>query len=147
MVKPLEINLFFYKKASEQLKGKLNAHYGSSRYNIHYIPTTQCELEVKDGIDYMYFLIVLSKDYYFNLIDTTRLGMEKARKLLVNEQLPISEVSAAVGFSHQNNFSIAFKNTLDCHRASSEFRFNCYIKRAINSIFCNFLLVVLKCSI
>jgi AraC-like DNA-binding protein len=231
----------FYKKASEQLKGKSNALYGRSRHNIHYIPTTKSEHEVKDGIDYMYFLIVLSKDYYFNLIDRhsllhedfvreieqgnytsftsedffvtlemrrviddmincrqkgelkrmhtearilellmyqleqlggngqeqelikgddifkleqarevlksryfypptqrdlsrevglnefklrrgfkeyfgitvydyiTRLRMEKARKLLVDEQMSISEVSATVGFSHQNNFSIAFK--------------------------------------
>ncbi|MNK13815.1 Regulatory protein PchR [compost metagenome] len=231
----------FYKKANEQLKGKSNALYGRSRHNIHYIPTTKSEHEVKDGIDYMYFLIVLSKDYYFNLIDRhsllhedfvreieqgnytsftsedffvtlemrrviddmincrqkgelkrmhtearilellmyqleqlggngqeqelikgddifkleqarevlktryfypptqrdlsrevglnefklrrgfkeyfgitvydyiTRLRMEKARKLLVDEQMSISEVSATVGFSHQNNFSIAFK--------------------------------------
>lgn len=59
----------FYKKAAEQLKGKSNALYGRSRHNIRYIPTTCNEHEVKEGIDYMYFLIVLSKDYYFNLID------------------------------------------------------------------------------
>ncbi|MEJ5053871.1 helix-turn-helix transcriptional regulator [Sphingobacterium sp. MYb382] len=231
----------FYKKAAEQSKGKSNALYGRSRHNIRYIPTTSTEHEVKEGIDYMYFLIVLSKDYYFNLIDRhsilhedfvreieqgnytsfssedffvtlemrrviddmitckqigelkrmhtearilellmyqleqlggngqeqelikgddilkleqarellkqryaapptqkdlsravglnefklrrgfkeyfgitvydfiTRLRMEKARKLLIEEQLPIAEVSSFVGFSHQNNFSIAFK--------------------------------------
>ena len=59
----------FYKKASDQQKGKSNALYGRSRHNIRYIPTTTSEHEVKSGIDYMYFLIVLSKDYYFNLID------------------------------------------------------------------------------
>ncbi|MBE8719975.1 helix-turn-helix transcriptional regulator [Sphingobacterium pedocola] len=231
----------FYKKAAEQFKGKSNALYGRSRHNIRYIPTTTSEHEVKEGIDYMYFLIVLSKDYYFNLIDRhsilhedfvkeiergnytsfasedffvtlemrrviddmvncrqvgelkrihtearilellmyqleqlggngheqelikgddifkleqarevlksryaspptqkdlsrevglnefklrrgfkeyfgitvydfiTRLRMEKARKLLLEEQMTISEVTALVGFSHQNNFSIAFK--------------------------------------
>lgn len=231
----------FYKKASEQNKGKSNALYGRSRHNIRYIPTTSSEHEVKEGIDYMYFLIVLSKDYYFNLIDRhsilhedfvreieqgnytsfssedffvtlemrrviddmincrqigelkrmhtearilellmyqleqlggngqeqelikgddilkleqarellkqhyavpptqkylsrtlglnefklrrgfkeyfgitvydyiTRLRMEKARQLLIEEQMSISDVSTFVGFSHQNNFSIAFK--------------------------------------
>ncbi|WP_437921306.1 helix-turn-helix transcriptional regulator [Sphingobacterium sp. LRF_L2] len=231
----------FYKKSTEQLKGKSNALYGRSRHNIHYIPTNSSEHEVKEGIDYMYFLIVLSKDYYFNLIDRhsilhedfvreiehgnytsfasedffvtlemrrviddmincrqqgelkrmhtearilellmyqleqlggngqeqelikgndifkleearellknryvspptqkdlsravglnefklrrgfkeyfgitvydyiTRLRMEKARHLLLKEHMPISEVSNSVGFSHQNNFSIAFK--------------------------------------
>ena len=59
----------FYKKATEQLKGKPNALYGRSRHNIRYIPTTVSEHEIKKDIDYMYFLIVLSKDYYFNLID------------------------------------------------------------------------------
>lgn len=231
----------FYKKATAQFKGKSNALYGRSRHNIHYIPTTSSEHEVKEGIDYMYFLIVLSKDYYFNLIDRhsilhedfvreielgnytsfasedffvtlemrrviddmvncrqtgelkrmhtearilellmyqleqlggkgqeqelikgddifkleqarevlksrytapptqkdlsrevglnefklrrgfkeyfgitvydyiTRLRMERAKKLLLEDQLSISEVTACVGFSHQNNFSIAFK--------------------------------------
>ncbi|RKD17004.1 hypothetical protein BCY91_02290 [Pelobium manganitolerans] len=39
----------------------------------------------------------------------TRLRMEKARQLLCDEKLAISEVATMVGFSHQNNFSIAFK--------------------------------------
>ncbi len=59
----------FYKKAVDQMRGKPNALYGRSRHNIRYIPTTRSEHEVKENIDYMYFLIVLSKDYYFNLID------------------------------------------------------------------------------
>lgn len=231
----------FYKKAIDQMKGKPNALYGKSRHNIRYIPTTTNEHEIKENIDYMYFLIVLSKDYYFNLIDRhsilhedfvreiefgnytsfapedffvtlemrrviddminckqegelkrmhteahilellmyqleqlggrgqeqeiirgddilkleeardilkqrytvpptqkdlsrevginefklrrgfkeyfgitvydfiTRLRMEKAKDLLLIDQMSISEVSAVVGFSHQNNFSIAFK--------------------------------------
>lgn len=231
----------FYKKADDQLKGKSKALYGRSRHNIRYTPSANSTHEVKSGIDYMYFLIVLSKDYYFNLIDRhsilhedfvreiergnytsftdeeffvtlemrrviddiihcrqegefkrihtearilellmyqleqlggngqeqevikgddifkleqareilneryaapptqkelsrevglnefklrrgfkeyfgitvydfiTRLRMEKAKKLLVQEQRPINEVAYLVGFSHQNNFSIAFK--------------------------------------
>ncbi len=59
----------FYKKASEELRGKPNALYGRSRHNIRYSPGTSSEHEVKGGLDYMYFLIVMSKDYYFNLID------------------------------------------------------------------------------
>lgn len=59
----------FYKKATKQHKGKSNALYGRSQHNIRYIPSTSNAHEVKEGIDFMYFLIVLSKDYYFNLID------------------------------------------------------------------------------
>lgn len=59
----------FYKRASEQLKGKPNTFYGRSRHNIRYIPTTNSDHEIKKDIDYTYFLVVLSKDYYFNLID------------------------------------------------------------------------------
>lgn len=59
----------FYKKSVEELRGKPNALYGRSRHNIRYIPSTRNEHEVKENVDYMYFLIALSKDYYFNLID------------------------------------------------------------------------------
>lgn len=59
----------FYKKADGQLKGKSQALYGRSRHNIHYTPSASNAHEVKPGIDYMYFLVALSKDYYFNLID------------------------------------------------------------------------------
>jgi AraC-like DNA-binding protein len=42
---------------------------GRSRHNIRYIPTSVREYEMKAGVDYSYFLMVLSKDYYFHLIN------------------------------------------------------------------------------
>lgn len=42
---------------------------GRSRHNIRYIPSTVDEYELMAGMDYGYFLMVLSRDYYFNLID------------------------------------------------------------------------------
>jgi AraC-like DNA-binding protein len=55
----------FYKLPSFK---KLNL-FGRSRHNIRYIPSDQHEYEMKAGVDYAYFLMVLSKDYYFKLID------------------------------------------------------------------------------
>ncbi len=39
-----------------------------SRHNIRYIPSFKSTQEVKDGIDYHFFIAVLSKEYYLNLI-------------------------------------------------------------------------------
>lgn len=39
-----------------------------SRHNIRYIPSVKTEHEVKDGIAYSYFIAVISKEYYLNLI-------------------------------------------------------------------------------
>ncbi len=43
--------------------------FGRSRHNIRYIPNTVQEYEMKKDVDYSYFLMVLSKDYYFHLIN------------------------------------------------------------------------------
>lgn len=48
---------------------KKQKRYGSSRHNIRYIPSSKQAYEVKPDIDFIYFLIVLSKDYYLNLVD------------------------------------------------------------------------------
>lgn len=42
---------------------------GRSRHNIRYIPSTIQEYDLKAGMQYAYFLMVLSKDYYFHLIN------------------------------------------------------------------------------
>lgn len=47
---------------------KLNI-FGRSRHNIRYIPSAVHEYEMKTGVEYAYFLMVLSKDYYFKLIN------------------------------------------------------------------------------
>ena len=39
-----------------------------SRHNIRYIPTVKSSHEVKTGVDYSYFIAVISKEYYLNLI-------------------------------------------------------------------------------
>lgn len=55
----------FYKP---QTFKKLNIS-GRSRHNIRYVPSIMEEYELKPGMEYAYFLMVLSKDYYFQLID------------------------------------------------------------------------------
>ncbi|MGO3161912.1 helix-turn-helix domain-containing protein [Sphingobacterium sp. JB170] len=50
---------------------KTKPRYGRSRHNIRYIPAQKESYEVKADTDYIYFLIVLSKDYYLNLVDVS----------------------------------------------------------------------------
>lgn len=52
----------FFKTADSKLP------YGMSRHNIRYIPSTTSSQEIKAGVSYTYFIAVLSKDYYLNLI-------------------------------------------------------------------------------
>jgi len=40
-----------------------------SRHNIRYIPSCKESYEVSPGIEYVYFMVVLSKDYYLHLVD------------------------------------------------------------------------------
>ncbi|MFT3824146.1 MAG: AraC family transcriptional regulator [Chitinophagaceae bacterium] len=42
---------------------------GRSRHNIRYIPSVTQQYDLKSDIQYAYFLMVLSKDYYFHLIN------------------------------------------------------------------------------
>jgi AraC-like DNA-binding protein len=55
----------FYRTVSYNQAG----NYGRSRHNIRYIPSVAEEYEMKAGMEYGYFLMVLSKDFYFNLVD------------------------------------------------------------------------------
>ena len=52
----------FFKSANSKLP------YGMSRHNIRYIPSVKTAHEVKEGIEYSYFIAVISKKYYLNLI-------------------------------------------------------------------------------
>lgn len=52
----------FYKTADSKLP------YGMSRHNIRYIPSVKTVHEVKQGVEYSYFIAVISKEYYLNLI-------------------------------------------------------------------------------
>jgi len=41
--------------------------YGNDRHNISYIPSSKGNYEVVPDVEYNYFLMVLSKEYYFIL--------------------------------------------------------------------------------
>ena len=45
------------------------AIYGNNRHNIRYIPSSKGRHEVIPDLEYNYFLMVLSKDYYFHLVN------------------------------------------------------------------------------
>lgn len=55
--------IFSKKNANER------ASYGRSRHNIRYIPSAKESYDVKPNIEFVYVLIVLSKDYYLRLVD------------------------------------------------------------------------------
>ncbi|MFT4094917.1 MAG: AraC family transcriptional regulator [Niabella sp.] len=65
----------FYRKQDpgktnpDPLSPRPNILYGRSRHNLHYIPSTQKSYTLKENVEYTYFLVVVSKDYYFNLVD------------------------------------------------------------------------------
>ncbi|MEJ2882151.1 helix-turn-helix transcriptional regulator [Pedobacter sp. GR22-6] len=63
--------------------------------------TTLNEFKLKRGF----------KEYFGTTIYgyVTRLRMEEARRLIIEEKKTIGQVSAAVGFNHQSHFSDAFK--------------------------------------
>ncbi len=78
-----------------------------SRYTS---PPTQRDLSREVGLNEFKLRRGFKEYFGITVYDfITRLRMEKARKLLLEEQMSISEVTSYVGFSHQNNFSIAFK--------------------------------------
>ncbi|SEM00539.1 AraC-type DNA-binding protein [bacterium A37T11] len=59
----------FYRQSQDLGKKQPNTLYGRSRHNIRYIPSTIESHLIREDVEYTYFLVVLSKDYYFNLID------------------------------------------------------------------------------
>ena len=60
---------FILTKEAKGAEKKQLFRYGHSRHNIRYIPSSKQTYEVKQDIDFIYFMIVLSKDYYLNLVD------------------------------------------------------------------------------
>ncbi|RLJ75065.1 helix-turn-helix transcriptional regulator [Pedobacter alluvionis] len=59
----------FSNKNGSDASGKQSAKYGLSRHNIRYIPSAKEAYDVKPDVEFVYFLIVLSKDYYLRLVD------------------------------------------------------------------------------
>lgn len=62
---------FIFSKEKGNTLASNNVRYTRGRHNIRYIPTGKECYEVKANQEYVYFLIVLSKDYYLNLVDTS----------------------------------------------------------------------------
>jgi len=60
-------HFIFYKNSSG--KKVTSASHGFSRHNIRYIPSTVSNHELTPNAEYTYFMLVLSKAYYFSLID------------------------------------------------------------------------------
>ncbi|WP_443943470.1 helix-turn-helix transcriptional regulator [Pedobacter sp. AW1-32] len=60
---------FILSKENPLANKKGNFGYGHSRHNIRYIPSSNESYEVRPNVEFVYFMIVLSKDYYFNLVD------------------------------------------------------------------------------
>ncbi|GAA4322917.1 hypothetical protein GCM10023149_23530 [Mucilaginibacter gynuensis] len=52
-----------------QVPGSKLPYQGASRHNIRFIPNSESSYELKSGVEYTYFLIVISKDFYYRLID------------------------------------------------------------------------------
>lgn len=59
----------FYEGGSKSAKLPGKRIYGNNRHNIRYIPSSKGNYEVTPDMEYSYFLMVLSKEYYFHLID------------------------------------------------------------------------------
>ncbi|SEO83637.1 AraC-type DNA-binding protein [Mucilaginibacter gossypiicola] len=59
----------FYESGNTLLKPAKKNSYGSNRHNIRYVPSSKGRYEVIPDMQYSYFLMVLSKEYYFHLID------------------------------------------------------------------------------
>lgn len=60
-------HFIFYKNSSG--KKVTSSSHGYSRHNIRYIPSTVSNHELSAKVEYTYFMLVLSKAYYFSLID------------------------------------------------------------------------------
>ncbi len=86
----------FYKKANQEQP------YGMSRHNIRYIPSIKSVHEVKDGIEYSYFIAVISKEYYLNLIKRdSLLHQQFVFDIEKGEYISFSEIDLSATFEMQ----------------------------------------------
>ena len=60
---------FIFSRESGTAKKQLTAGYRNSRHNIRYIPSAKETFELRSGVQYTYFMLVLSKEYYLHLVD------------------------------------------------------------------------------
>jgi AraC-like DNA-binding protein len=61
--------IFYEQKQAMDDKQRIKKMRGGARHNIRYIPSLSGRYELQPDVVYNYFLIVLSKEYYFHLIN------------------------------------------------------------------------------
>jgi len=61
--------IFYGTNSSPEKKNDKQPRREGSRHNIRYIPSIKGKYQMIPGVEYKYFLLVLSKAYYFHLID------------------------------------------------------------------------------
>ncbi len=99
--------------------------HGMSRHNIRYIPSVKLVNEVQEGIEYNYFIAVISKEYYLNLIKRDSLlhrdfviGIEKGEYVSFSEQ----DLLATYEMQHTISELIESKKTGEIRRLHTESR-------------------------
>lgn len=109
----------FFKTADSKLP------YGMSRHNIRYIPSVKTVHEVQEGVAYSYFIAVISKAYYLNLIKRDSLlhkhFMEEIEK---GEYVSFSAEDLMATFEMQHTIAelIESKKTGEIRRLHTESR-------------------------
>lgn len=99
--------------------------FGLSRHNIRYIPSVKTVHEVKEKIEYSYFIAVISKDYYLNLIKRDSLlhkqfvlDIEKGEYTSFSEE----DLMATFEMQHTINELIGSHKTGEIRRLHTESR-------------------------
>lgn len=108
----------FYRKHDDTTKAEAetkstypNILYGRSRHNLHYIPATHKSFTLNEDIEYSYFLVVVSKEYYFNLVNRQSLLHEDfASKMAKGEYSSYAKVDLQVTFEMR----AVIENMLNC---------------------------------
>ncbi|SKB41991.1 AraC-type DNA-binding protein [Sphingobacterium nematocida] len=109
----------FYKTIDDKMP------LGMSRHNIRYIPSLESVHEVKEGIEYNYFIAVISKAYYLNLIKRDSLlhrdfvtAIEKGQYVSFSED----DLIATYEMQHTMSELIESKKTGEIRRLHTESR-------------------------
>ena len=109
----------FYKIADSKLP------YGMSRHNIRYIPSVKSVHEVRQGVEYSYFIAVISKEYYLNLIKRdSLLHRHFVEEIEKGEYVSFSEEDLMATYEMQHTISelIESKKTGEIRRLHTESR-------------------------
>jgi AraC-like DNA-binding protein len=99
--------------------------FGLSRHNIRYIPSVKTVHEVKEKVDYSYFIAVISKDYYLNLIKRdSLLHQQFVLEIEKGEYTSFSEEDLMATFEmhHTINELVSSQKTGEIRRLHTESR-------------------------